>query len=324
MKQLTLTALLFVASASFAQATTVNGFTSFIALGDSLTDDGKLGALPPPSDGGRFSNGPTFAENLASDFENAGLVDFNFAVGGATAEDDNENPIALIPQLTPISTFAGQVATLGGALAAGASAVIGDTPLVSVLFGANDIFQDLGEGSFIGEIGQQAALAVENGIRSVGALDARLNNFLLINLPDFAELPAFNGMPTEDIASIESMTFNQQLSLSAQALRDDGFNVIEFDLDAFFVMAQANLGLDNAACRPSFAIPGPSCEDLGGNADDFFFADSVHPNRIVHAAAAEAIREQLTPVPLPAGMPLVLTGVALLGLASRRRNKARA
>lgn len=318
MKQITLAAVAFVASASFAQAATVNGFTSFIALGDSLSDDGKLPALPLPSLDGRFTNGLTFAEQLAMDFEDEGLATDNLAVGGATAGDVNTNPITLTP-FAPIATFSGQVAALGGALLGGAGAVLGNNPLVSVLFGANDLFQNLGTP----DIGQQAALDVEAGIRAVGALDPRLDDFLLINLPNIGMAPAFMGGPFEALASAETIAFNDQLTLSAEALRDDGFNVIEFDLDAFFVTAQAELGLELGPCRASFSIPGPSCADSGlFDVDTLFFADSVHPTAVVHAAAANAIRNALPEIPLPAGMPLLLTGIALYGLASRR-NRSR-
>jgi len=56
-----------------AQASTLGDYyTSYYAFGDSLTDDGKFGILFPPSLGGRFSNGPTYAELVADRFEAAG------------------------------------------------------------------------------------------------------------------------------------------------------------------------------------------------------------------------------------------------------------
>lgn len=316
MKNVSLTTLAFVVSAPFAQAATVNGFTSFVALGDSLSDAGMLPALQPPSLEGRFSNGPTFAEGLGADFLAEGLAAFNLAIGGATASDTNTNAITQTP-FAPISTFGGQVTALGGVLA-GFAAALGDNPLVSVLFGANDLFQNLG----IPGAGQQAALDVESGIRAVSALDPRFDDFLLFNLPNLALTPGFAGGPIEDLAFAESDAFNQQLTLSAEALRDDGLNVIEFDLDAFFVDALDTLGLINAACTADITVAGPNCVEMGIDPDTLFFVDAVHPNQIVHAAAADAIRAQLTPVPLPAGLPLVITGLALLGLASRR-NRSR-
>ncbi|MEO0943344.1 MAG: SGNH/GDSL hydrolase family protein [Pseudomonadota bacterium] len=309
MKPISLAVLAFVASASFAQAATVNGFTSFVALGDSLSDDGKLGALQPPSDGGRFSNGPTFAEVIGDEF----LASFNLAIGGATA-GDNAMPIA------PISTFTGQVGFLNSLLG-GISSALGNNPLVSVLFGANDLFQNLGT---VPGIGMQAAMDVEDGIRNVAALDPRFDDFLLISLPNLGLTPAFaiEPEPVRMLATEESNDFNEQLSISAEVLRGEGLNIIEFDLDTFFQSALVDLGLAFGPCTADITVAGPNCVDAGIDPDTLFFVDGVHPNRIVHAAAADAILTALPEVPLPAGLPLLLTGIALYGLASRR-NRSR-
>jgi len=152
MKLVTLLTISFATVAGASQAVTLDSFSSYVAFGDSLTDDGKLGVLAPPSFGGRFSNGITYAEHLADDFKASGKTTVNLAVGGATVENDNEN---LVPGLEFIGTFAGQVSALETQINfAGLGQALGDNPLVSVLFGGNDILQDMTEGSFIGEVGR--------------------------------------------------------------------------------------------------------------------------------------------------------------------------
>lgn len=93
MKKIFLLLLLFCCSQfSFAQ-TSMPPFDKIIFLGDSLTDDGKLFSLlffqvpkSPPYFKGRFSNGPTWAEDFAKYFYDKYYTSYKvYAVGGATA-----------------------------------------------------------------------------------------------------------------------------------------------------------------------------------------------------------------------------------------------
>lgn len=82
------------------------GQTRLVMFGDSLTDDGSgigdmFGELvaqitPEPYLGGRFTNGPTWAEYLAKDYLN-NTVRLNFATVGAELVDDNEVGVAYWP-----------------------------------------------------------------------------------------------------------------------------------------------------------------------------------------------------------------------------------
>ena len=83
----TITALaLAVGMAGAAHAKTfTDTFTGFYSFGDSLTDDGKFSQLFPPSEGGRFTNGLTWAELIEDQFIAAGRDTGNLALGGATA-----------------------------------------------------------------------------------------------------------------------------------------------------------------------------------------------------------------------------------------------
>ena len=348
MKTLKLAACAVVVASS-ASAETLNlssVFSSFVALGDSLTDAGRLNDTPfengPPSLDGRFSNGITFAEDVAQDF----AVDVNLAIGGATALDANENPLP--PQF---GTFGGQVATLDNLTSdPNFRAALGARPLFSVLFGSNDILQNVGLpdagtpglGNIAPGIGALAADAVEDNIRAIRSIDAKFNDFVVINLPDIALTPLFTNPVfgaggLASIASSETTLFNNQLADNIDDLRDDGFNIIEFDLDTLFGElldeAVAN-GIDiNNPCTFSFSNPDPSqtCVFAPGEpdnidlalADDFFFVDSIHPNRVAQGAAADAFRatvaSSLAPVPLPAGLPLLLAGLGAFGVLRKRR-----
>ena len=294
-----------------------NTFSSYYAFGDSLTDDGKLGELFPPSLEGRFSNGPTYAEIIADDFTEAGLDSGNFALGGATAGDVNLQP------LSTLSTFAGQVATFGGALSAGAVAP-GGNPLVSVFFGANDFFQ--------GRNPIEAAGDVAQGIRDIAALGGEFDDFLLLGLPDIGSTPAFAGEGSEQ-ASAATTLFNYKLARYVRSLEvNDGLSITNFDTDSVFQAVIDSVDAETfdfgildvtTPCTVSLSEPGPSCVDLGIDPNTLLFADAVHPNGIAHELLASAIiaqyESELSVVPLPATLPLLLAGMFGMGVLSRRR-----
>lgn len=318
-------------------------FSSYIAFGDSLTDDGKFEGTPfepgLPSLGGRFSNGPTYAEIIAQDFDAAGQFSANFAIGGATARAENENPLP--PQF---GTFGGQVATFSSVILDPlARAAVGERPLFSVLFGGNDVLQNVGlPGDFDIEpgVGALAANAVEANIRAIGALDEDFNDFLVLNLPDVSQTPLFQNPGFgagvfAPLAAAESAGYNAQLATNIDSLRDDGFNIIEFNLNLFSAEQQAAAELAGinitTPCSFDLSNPGPenTCVFSDGApdntdlslADNFFFIDGVHPNALSQAGTAAALQSAVaaSAVPLPAGLPLLLTGLGFFGFLRLRK-----
>ncbi|MFL4470522.1 SGNH/GDSL hydrolase family protein [Tateyamaria armeniaca] len=348
MKVITLAAcaMALATSLSAAPVDLSNYFSSFVAIGDSLSDDGKLGGTPfengPPSLEGRFSNGITAVENIAQDFGFAA----DLAIGGATARIQNENPLP--PQF---GTFAGQVATLGGIAADPfGRAALGDRPLFSVLIGNNDILQNIGfpdgataPGNVLPGIGALAADAVEANIRAIKAIDTEFNDFVVFNLPDLTLTPLFTNpvfgtAPFAPLAAQEVAGFNTQISANIAALRADGINIIEFDLNAVFkeLLGEAvanginindpcsfDLSNQNPLATCAFSPGSPNDTDIT-LADAFFFIDPIHPNRVAQAAVADRFRDvvaasEVAPVPLPAGLPLLIAGLAGFGVLRIRR-----
>lgn len=333
MKNIFIKAAFAVVIALPVQADTItNTFSSYYSFGDSLTDDGKFGALPAPSLGGRFSNGPTYAEYVADVFIAEGLDTGNLALGGATAGDTNLNPFG------PLSTFGGQIGTFVAALSGAFNLPTsvdfsttqpnapapGANPLVSVLFGGNDFFQGFDM--------VEAANSVADGIRLIAALTGNLfNDFLVMDLPDIGGSPAyaFSGAAA---ATAASDTFNEQLASNVLELRAEGLNIISFNSSDPFDLILADIeagggmfGITNGrdACTASLAEPGPSCLDFGIDPDTLAFADGVHPSGAVHRVLGAAVLAELnasvSPVPLPATLPLLLAGLFGFGVLRRKR-----
>lgn len=308
--------------------TITDRFTSYYAFGDSLTDDGKFGALFPPSLDGRFSNGRTYAEYLADEFQAANLDTGNLALGGATGGDVNTRPLG------PLGTFAGQIETFAGALSFGFglptaadftaaqpnAPTPGTNPLVSVLFGGNDFFQGFDVVA--------AADTVADGIREIAALGGGLfDDFLVIDLPDVGGSPAFADPAASAFATAATNAYNTQLKSNIVDLRSEGLSITYVDASLIFddILADALSGgavtgiTDLGACTASLSEPGPSCLDLGIDPNTLAFADGVHPSGSAHEFFGQAVVTRVAAIPLPATAPLILFALAGMGWAGRRR-----
>lgn len=332
MKHLVIAAVVTAASITPAlSGTLADRFTSYYAFGDSLSDNGKLNGVIPfaaPSDGGRFSNGPVWTEQLADQFTAAGLQAINLAIGGATATGPDLG--ALDPNR--LFTLGGQVGqfsdinTLGGVFS-------GANPLVSVWMGANDLFDILDPLVTTTFNALDAADAVEAGIRSIATLGAQFDSFLVVNMPDLGRVPAFSTLlgdpssagPASAAATAATNAFNAQLAQNVADLRGDGFEVLTFDANALFdqvldgpltgdLAAFAGMDLRNPCTVSITSTAFPYCSDP----DLTLFVDGVHPNRIAHEVIAARVTTALAPVPLPAGGALMLLGLGALALIRRR------
>lgn len=319
-----------------AAATTISDtFTSFYTFGDSLSDPGRVGVGPglPPYVGNQFSNGPVWADTLATAFD-AGQEVMNFARGGATAlGSDDMSPFENLRN----ATFAGQRGLFGET---GASA--GDNPLVAAWFGANDLFAIPATAGPLEAAGlaAAAATAVAANIRALNAEDAAVyNDFLVFNLPDIGATPGFNQDPLIPalgnirVGTFITNAFNTQLMQEITALELDGINVFDIDVNAVFAAIASDpdaLGFSNLteSCLSQITDPrAPFCgSDDPDNVNSFLFIDDVHPTTNAHSFLAgqviAQIESELSAVPLPASAPMMLAGIGLLGWTARRRNRA--
>ena len=337
MKHIICAAAIAVAASSGAHAKTfTDTFTSFYSFGDSLSDDGKFSKLDPPSFGGRFSNGLVWAELIEDQFIAAGRDTGNLALGGSVAGDVNTNPAG------PLSTFGGQVATFAGSLAAGVGLPTrvlptpefkstgpepGSNPLMSVWFGSNDIFQGFDP--------VEAANTVARNIRALHNINTSVfDDFLVVFLPDIGATPAFAGERSQ-AGTRATKLFNAQLFRQAALLESEGVNIIGFRANSVFneiresvergtfefgifdVTTPCTLSM-GAFLDPNTTNPG-NCVEQGFDPNNFLFSDAVHPNAVAHQLFAEAVGQKISAVPVPAGLPLMLTVFAGIGLMARRR-----
>ena len=291
-----LAALTVAAAGAFATAASAQSYNRLVVFGDSLSDNGNLYAVTfntqptsPPYFQGRFSNGPVFTELLGF---NAGRSatgapvtgSINYAYGGART-DSSAFPPGMRNQL---------LAYTGG------GGTFGANDLVSILGGANNIFQAIGPASIspnpTGAI-QPVALAAAADINFIvnSVAGAGAGTILVGNLPNLALTPQFNqgaGAPAAPLADYAGTQFNGALlaGLMTTAAARPGSNIILLDLYKIGPVLVANpgaFGLTNVrdACFNGITV----C----ATPDTYLYWDGVHPTAAGHRLLATLANDYL-------------------------------
>lgn len=315
--------------------------TDMFVFGDSLSDAGNSGLLtqafggtvfpPAPYAGGRYSNGPTMVEYLWNQVGPGGVLlpslagGTDFAVGGATTGTESFNevnsnvPEALRPAFDDMSAAAQLEAFQ---TYASSHAFDPTTSLFVVWLFPNDVFYANATGQLPGVVPGSPGgdNLVSNGIANILSIiqilaEAGAENFLVLNLPDFGDLPEFSGTPEGAALSQLSSAYNAalaaQLDLLAAAL---DINLIQFFIDQLFeelLNDPAAFGFTNAT--------EPCVQNLANglcNPDEWVFWDGVHPTTRAHEVIASRIARIF--VAEPGTLMLLGLGLILLAWVVRR------
>jgi len=306
-------AALTLAACAVTGAASAQTYNRLVVFGDSLSDNGNLyaitsGARPPAPIywQGRFSNGPVFTELLGF---NAGRItagapvtgSVNLAFGGARTDASTAPP--------GMRTQLGMYQMGGG--------TFGANDLVSVLGGANNIFQGL---EAFGDLpAGSPALANPTGYMTPIALGAAADvnaivgaiatggagTILVTNLPKLSLTPAFRGTAAAPLADFAVGQFNGALSTGvfATAAARPGTNIILMDLFKVGDTIAGNpgaFGISNVTqpCFNELALT------VCPNPNDYFYFDGVHPTAAGHAVIARLANDYLYYGDLGAGTAL--------------------
>ncbi|HEV2081090.1 MAG TPA: SGNH/GDSL hydrolase family protein [Brevundimonas sp.] len=287
-------ALAFAAVCGLASAASAQSYSRLVVFGDSLSDNGNLYAASfntqptsPPYFQGRFSNGPVFTELLGF---NAGRSaagapvtgSINYAYGGARTDNSAGLPPGMRRQLSTYQTAGG---------------TFGANDLVSVLGGANNIFQALPAAAVsaspqaaIQPVATSAAADINFMVNTIAGAGA--GTILVTNLPKLSLTPQFRTSPAAPLADFAVTTFNGALStgLFATAAARPGTNIILMDL--------YKIGDVIAGSPSSFGLTNTSDACFNGvtvcaTPSTYFYWDGVHPTAAGHALLATLAEDYL-------------------------------
>ena len=287
-----LAALTVAAAGTIASAASAQSYSRLVVFGDSLSDNGNLfaatgGASPTaPNFQGRFSNGVVFTELLgftagrsAAGASVTGSI--NYAYGGART-DSSAFPPGMRNQLLAYT---------------GAGGTFRSTDLVSILGGANNIFQGLpaagASSNPTGAITPVVTAAVADMAFLVNSIAAAGAGTILVgNIPSLGNAPAFRGTAAAPLAEFAGTSFNSGLlnAMMTTAAARPGTNIILFDIFKIGTTLTANpgaFGLTNVtdACFNGVTV----C----ATPNTYLFWDSVHPTAAGHQLIAQLANDYL-------------------------------
>ncbi|HET9069907.1 MAG TPA: SGNH/GDSL hydrolase family protein [Amaricoccus sp.] len=323
MRKVALAAVLAALGCGAAEAAT--RYSSVLFFGDSLTDNGNLytltsatlgqGIPPAPYYQGRTSNGPVWADHVAADFAAKGLYSANYAYayGQAVTNVDTQFGGLQVPDLP---------AQVDAFKASGSAGLLGERPVATLWFGANDLFTAMPGGlGPVAAAAADAARAVAGGIEALG--DSGIRDFLVFNMPPLQDTPRFATLGTPEEAALAAFgvgVFNATLDGLLESAGPET-RVTKFDVNAVMdeLMADpARFGVTDVS-TPCFIPTTGQLLCTPEQAALHAFWDPVHPSGTIHAAIADEVRADIAPIPLPAPVLLLLAGMAGLAVAGRRR-----
>jgi phospholipase/lecithinase/hemolysin len=327
----------FAISFAFACAPATAAYTSIFAFGDSLSDAGNLFAesqstipLKPYVDG-RFSNGPTWVEDLSQMLGLGPMKPFltsndgtNYAFGGAQTGVTDINPFD--PNSPIHIDFPDQITAFN---------LVDRHPVKGALYtldiGANDIMNALAAYAVgkisLPEVDKVVAQAEANTIDSVKTLfGLGARSLLFYETPNLGLTPRFDGTALQSLASDLAESFNLSVLKGLAPIESDGLKV--FTLDTYDLLGEikadpSGFGFTNVAdpCwTGSFTDPssGTLCSQDPSDQNKFLFWDEVHPTAAGHLLTAEFAVDALSAVPEVSTWAMMLIGFAALSFAGYR------
>lgn len=283
---------------AFATPAAAQQIDRIVAFGDSYADDGnffELAGINPLTGTsnvyttGRFSGGSNYIDTLG---EILHVPIDNFAIGGARADNTNQNNPVNWGFTYEVDQFL-NIGTQAVAFPA-TTAPFQEGDLVAVSIGGNDARNyQLTGGTLAGApaAAAVAAAAATGNLNRLVAAGAPTISFLAGDTGRLPEIAA--NIPAQGIRSSFSTTFNTAMQSTLSGYAANGVMVHYLDL---------NLVLDNVAANPTAygitngiacpALPSPTC--VINSSGYLFYADALHLTSGGFDIVANYVAAQLT------------------------------
>ncbi len=254
-----------------------------VVFGDSLSDNGNLfrltGQPAPPYWEGRFSNGPTYAEQLAQEL-GANLDDL--AVGGATASGTSPfaNPLPInLPE--QIAAYLFQLH--------GHRAPPDTTAVIDI--GSNDAINFLESGASLAEIPDLVKGVKKSIEAAIDVLTAvGVDKIALFTLPDLSVTPEFQALGQNSAELARALVMENNAALAQLAAANPNVQLVDiFKLTDAVAADPLSFGLVDTT-TPMIDLLSAGVTSLAPNEIAFF--DGLHPTYAAHgiqAAFADAV-----------------------------------
>jgi phospholipase/lecithinase/hemolysin len=252
--------------------------SNLVVFGDSLSDNGNLFALTgqpqPPYWDGRFSNGPTYAEQLAALL---GVPLQDLAIGGATASDTSPGAS---PGINLPEQIAGYLAGLKGQPAPNGTTAV-------IYIGNNDYINYLESSqpkNLLTAIGVVANVVsnINNAISELSA--AGVQKIALFTLPDLAITPEFQELGPQAATFARELDTLNNTALDALAAANPKVQLVDiFKLSDAVAADPLAFGLTDTTI-PMIDLLATNTTEFAPNEIGFF--DGIHPTYAGHGIQA--------------------------------------
>ncbi len=261
-------------------------FQRIVFFGDSLTDDGNLPEPvrpDPPYVGGRFTNGPVYAEVLAQEL---GIFADDVAFGGAEASTESGDNIAqkAINLSSQVSTYLGDSPfpfSSGEDILPGTAA--------SILIGGNDVLNEKpATRAEATDLSNRVVASISAAV--VDLAQAGVSHVVLYTLPNVTDAPRAQALsPAQRILDDQFVAAANQgiKAIAAEAAGSVATTVVDLNrLEAEIRNDRETFGL-KVLETPLFNKVGDTLVSTGitsqVSASQVAFFDPLHPTKTVHA-----------------------------------------
>lgn len=281
------------------------GFSTVYAFGDSLSDAGNVyylthGMEPTgPYNGGRFSNGAVWVQDLAQNLGIPALKDSlqggtDYAYGGAETGANPQHTASPTDLPSQLAQFELNTPTPS------------PNALYTVWAGSNDMIGLADSNLTPAQQQAGAQQAANNEISVINGLIAHgAKNLVVLDVPDLSKTPSGLAAPnTAPTKAALAQAFNADLGAGLQGIMATGAAKIDY-IDTFGL-------LDGAIANPAaYGFTNPTqplwtggytdpnsgtLQAAGPAAAGYVFFDGLHPTAQTHALLASSVTQTLTGV----------------------------